>query len=479
MAASLSGADRSPPSSKRKAEISVSELCRRERLHLALSQAKAEPRQGISYELPNPSPSPKQSALRTLSLTHAGSYRPVSAYSHARFNAIGLPSWESLPAWEHDLGSDEWLTPDRGSPAARIGGHPIDRLINLGLDNATADGKRGRYSTGVRAWHAFVEDDLGLSPARPMETYAPLYARLQEELLAMRFVCALIEVRGVEVNTAARYFSQVQGWHTREHGVKLAAGIKMERLPQMLRGLRRALGQTPPKERRGIAPQALRRAFDLCLDPDNPNHANIRAALACALQGLLRVGEFTSKPGQKWKSANQVSRADIAELTDKQLVLKIHQLKAGNGVPLSGKNAVLVIGAGAEFIDAVWEVRNMLRVDPIADGVNPGLVPLFRVAGTREPLRSDFIREETKRLMRAIGEDPTVFNTHSYRIGGATALFAAGADMTVIKTMGRWASDIYQLYVRACMERCCHWTRLAGSTRVTDVAKTIDEVDDY
>ena len=132
-----------------------------------------------------------------------------------------------------------------------------------------------------------------------------------------------------------------------------------------------------------------------------------------------------------------------------------------------------------EFIDAVWEVHNMLRVDPIADGVNPALVPLFRVAGTREPLRSDFIRDETKRLMRAIGEDPTVFNTHSYRIGGATALFAAGADMTVIKTMGRWASDIYQLYVRACMERCCHWTRLAGSTRVTDVAKTIDEVDDY
>jgi len=157
-------------------------------LHLALTQAKGKPRSGITYELPKPSPSPKQSALRASSLTHAGSYRPVSAYSHARFNAIGLPSWESLPAWERDVGSDEWLTPDQGNPAARIGGHPIDRLVNLGLDNATADGKHGRYSTGVRAWHAFVEDNLGLSPARPMETYAPLYARLQEELLAMRFV---------------------------------------------------------------------------------------------------------------------------------------------------------------------------------------------------------------------------------------------------------------------------------------------------
>ena len=45
-------------------------------------------------------------------------------------------------------------------------------------------------------------------------------------------------------------------------------------------------------------------------------------------------------------------------------------------------------------------------------------------------------------------------------------------------TMGRWSSDIYQLYVRACFERCCEWSRRAGSTRVTDVA-SFSEVDDY
>lgn len=67
----------------------------------------------------------------------------------------------------------------------------------------------------------------------------------------------------------------------------------------------------------------------------------------------------------------------------------------------------------------------MLRVDPVADGVNPDLVLLFRVAGTFEPLHSDFVRTETKRLMARIGENPAVFNTHSYRIGGATALFTA------------------------------------------------------
>ena len=106
-------------------------------------------------------------------------------------------------------------------------------------------------------------------------------------------------------------------------------------------------------------------------------------------------------------------------------------------------------------------------------------MPLFRKAGTAEPLSSSLMLDLVKRLATAVGDNPAHFGTHSLRIGGATALFAAGADETVIRTMGRWSSDIHQLYVRACFERCCEWTRRAGSTRVTDVARVFDEVADY
>ena len=69
--------------------------------------------------------------------------------------------------------------------------------------------------------------------------------------------------------------------------------------------------------------------------------------------------------------------------------------------------------------------------------------------------------------------------THSLRIGGATALFAAGADPTVIRTMGRWSSDCYRLYVRACFEKTLDWTRICGSAAVSDVAEEFAEVDSY
>ena len=81
--------------------------------------------------------------------------------------------------------------------------------------------------------------------------------------------------------------------------------------------------------------------------------------------------------------------------------------------------------------------------------------------------------------MAAVGENPDHFGTHSLRIGGATALFAGGASETVIRTMGRWSSDLHRLYVRACFEQCCDWTRRAGSTAFDDMANHFEEVDFY
>jgi hypothetical protein len=420
----------------------------------------------------------------------------VGASSHRLFAAV------ELPAWEEDLAaSSEWLTsiqpPARNSEGALVrfpwlqeqqgqifsvsrgrASHPLDRLMNLGLDQASADGHRGRTHTGVRAFHAFCRDEMrGTPSSRPMDATAPLWAKLQEEILAMRFCCALIEVRGVSVRTAGNYWSAVQGWHAREHGVKIGAGIKFERLPQMLKGLRRALGDPERAVRRGIAPQALRKAMDMCLDPNDPDDANVRAALATALQGLLRSAEFATDAGKIFNPKFSMTRKDIVELTDERMTLMMHPCKSTQH--LGGKTCALVIGGGGQYIDAVWEVRNMLRVDPLRPGQSAGSVPLFRRAGTFEPLRTNQILLTTRRLMAAVGENPSQFGTHSYRIGGATALFAAGADETVIRTMGRWCSDIHQLYVRACFERCCDWTRRAGSTPVTDVARVFDEVDFY
>ena len=348
--------------------------------------------------------------------------------------------------------------------------HPLDALVNKGLDHASADGKRGRKHTGVRAWHAFCQDEMGTQADRPIDPNAPLHVKLEEEWLAMRFVCALVEERGVAVETARVYFSATQGWHAREHGVKLAGGLKLERLPQMLKGLKRVYGSAPRAVRRGIAPQALRRAMDMCLDRGDPAHANIRAALATALQGLLRGAEFTGV------GRHMLTRGDVTHITREQMVIMMHPCK--NMHHIGGKTCPLVIGGGGAFIDAVDEVLNMLAVDPHRAS-EAETTPLFRVPSTNEPISYRCVLDTTKQLMRAVGENPDHFGVHSYRIGGATALFTAGAKETVIRTMGRWSSDMHRLYVRACYEQCINWTKRAGSATVSDLAGDFDEVDYY
>ena len=358
--------------------------------------------------------------------------------------------------------------------------HRLDASIEHSLDMASSDGKRGRTKTGVKAWFAFCEDVMGVPANRPMGPLTtPLWDKLEDEWLAMRFVCALVEDRGITPNSAASYFSSVQGWHAREHGVKLCGGLKLERLPQMLKGLRRIIGSVPKPLRRGVAPRALKQAMDMLLDPNNPTDANIRAALATALQGLLRSHEYTTPNGKVERET--LLRSDLVELNESRAVLMMHPCKNMNH--LGGKTCPLVIGAGGEHVDAVWELNNLFRVDPVARH-EMGSTPLFREPSTNEPIRygtvNAMVNAMVKRLMQAVGENPEHFSTHSLRIGGATALFAAGANETIIRTMGRWSSDIYRLDTRACFEQCCEWTRKAGTQEVSDLSgMSFDEVDDY
>ena len=87
---------------------------------------------------------------------------------------------------------------------------------------------------------------MGVPADRPLDPQStPLWGKLEDEWLAMRFVCALVQDRGISPTSAYQYFCAVQGWHARKHGVKLCAGLKLERLPQMLKGLRRITGEQP------------------------------------------------------------------------------------------------------------------------------------------------------------------------------------------------------------------------------------------
>ena len=52
-----------------------------------------------------------------------------------------------------------------------------------------------------------------------------------------------------------------------------------------------------------------------------------------------------------------------------------------------------------------------------------------------------------KALVR-VGEEPSSYGTHSFRIGAATEADTRGWGAMAIKELGRWSSDCFKGYVR-------------------------------
>ena len=67
-------------------------------------------------------------------------------------------------------------------------------------------------------------------------------------------------------------------------------------------------------------------------------------------------------------------------------------------------------------------------------------------------------------------QDYDLVKPHSFRIAGATLLFAMGVTAEEIKTMGRWFSGCYRLYTRLTKERLLELSTKMGDATTTQFA---------
>ena len=120
----------------------------------------------------------------------------------------------------------------------------------------------------------------------------------------------------------------------------------------------------------------------------------------------------------------------------------------------------------------------MRRVDRLSPA-EERTAPLFRDPSTGKPLSYECINTWTKRFAEVLGLPMEEASTHTYRISGATALFTAGGSEMLIRTMGRWSSDLHRLYVRCCYRTCARWGSKIGSAEVEPDCEEIDELQYY
>ena len=223
----------------------------------------------------------------------------------------------------------------------------------------------------------------------------------------------------------------------------------MARLPAMLKGMTRKQGGKRPRElRKGVRPRTLRRAMQTFLGGDSADEANWVAALTVGFCGLLRGAEMGLGPRKRWNAAECLTRADVSFRSRhgrRYVVLMMRPCK--NDKVEQGKTVPLLLAGGGKYLDPVAALERLLALDPVPES-EKARTPLFREAG-HGAVTTRRIRAVVKALMAGMGEDPALFGAHSLRIGGATAALAQGVPAMVIRAMGRWSSEVYEIYCRA------------------------------
>ena len=355
------------------------------------------------------------------------------------------------------------------------------------VDAAMADKAGGSLTPAVRHWLRFCVYGRHVSPMRETNLSDPLAVKVADEAFLMDFALWLVlskpTGRSISVNTAAKYISTVKAWHLRRFHRRIGGDLELAGLKDMLKGMRRELGVPPKKVRYGVRTQDLAKAMDTAYAPLTPgvgddvarlNWLNKKAALATAFCGLLRAAEMALQPGETWHPELNLSRADVKFYYDEHgaLYVVVMMRPCKNGKYLRGKTVPIVLAGGGTLVDPVSALWELYAGDPVPESVEH-VTPLFRIRsrGTTGSLTVDQVRIEVKTLMSSLGLDPARFGAHSLRIGGATAAAAAGVPPSVIRVMGRWNSDIFEIYTRLTQQAAARMTGVIGSTPFDDLER--------
>jgi len=179
------------------------------------------------------------------------------------------------------------------------------------------------------------------------------------------------------------------------------------------------------------------------LDLDTPKDAAIFACLTTTFYAVARLGEFTVPSLKDFHPSKHITRMNVSEGQDRNhLPVTIFHLPSTKSSPTMGEDAYWAAQTGPS--DPKAALANHLRINIAEDSA-----PLFswkHPKGLRPLTRTEFL----KRLTNIPSPTTPLPNLkgHSIRIGGTLEYLLRGVPFDVVKSMGRWSSEAFTLYLR-------------------------------
>ena len=261
------------------------------------------------------------------------------------------------------------------------------------------------------------------------------------EQLLCRYVAYLVS-EGLAPKSIKLYLAAIRHLQIQFH-FHAPAMHTMPRLEQVLKGAKREAAKRGKREkpRLPITPEILRQ-LRRAWDSDRKQYDVIMMWAACCLCyfGFLRAGEITVPSEKAYDAGAHLNFDDVAvDNVSNPTMLKV-TIKSSKTDPFRQGIDIFIGKTSNELCPVAAVLAYLAR-----RGSKQGL--LFQFEDGRLLTRERFVAQVRAALTRA-GIDCQPYSGHSFRIGAATAAGQRGLPPATIKTLGRWESSAYLLYVR-------------------------------
>lgn len=303
------------------------------------------------------------------------------------------------------------------------------------LQASLAPSTRSLYATAWRRYTTFCAN----------YRVAPLPINEQVLMLYVSLLARTVGYSTIRTYLAAlQYCSSIRGHTFSIHG--------MQSLFYVLRGIRRSQG---PSHSRALRPAITINHLNLIFTYISSNRAIHRSdkqlwrsVVTVAFFGLLRSSEYCCPSPSSFVASNALMVSNVTIINRQMAFIKI---KVSKTDPFRTGGVVRLAAINSQVCPVKCLIQ-FLSVHPNY------MTPLFTFHNgsflTRSRLQA-VLATALPRLQQV--------NTHSFRIGGASAAASAGIPDYIIQDLGRWRSDAFRRYLRLSNESLASYqSRMAG-----------------
>lgn len=308
---------------------------------------------------------------------------------------------------------------------AEISDDDFDRILSV-INSAWAPATRDCYGSGLLVFHVFCD-----TRNIPEDQRCPA-----SPLLIISFISSC--AGSYAGSTLDNYISGIRAWHIL-HGQAWAMDDA-----QIRTALAGAANLAPPSSKRPKrAPVTVEIMTKILaqLDLSNPLDAAVAACLTTSFYSLARTGEFTVPSVDKFNSSIHVTRASIRDDQDRHgLKVKVFRIPRTKSSP-TGEDLYWATQEGPT--DPRFLLTNHFTINNLPPTTH---LYAYRHRKSFRPLtKTAFMgRLTTAALLAGIDS----IKGHGIRIGSTLEYLLRGVPFDVVKSMGRWSSEAFVLYLR-------------------------------